>query len=118
MSKPKPIDAAPPPVATPTPAAIAAEGSTVTTPRRMTRIATLQALLAQPEGTRLDALCTATGWQKHSVRAALSGLRKTGVIVERYGAEGPGGPLYRIVTGVATATGAVTNTDHERGTVE
>ena len=90
----------------------------MTTPRRTTRIATLQALLAQPEGARLDTLCAATGWQKHSVRAALSGLRKTGVIVERQAAEGPGGPLYRIVTGVATASGAAAQTDHERGTVE
>lgn len=41
------------------------------------------ALLTRPEGARLGELEKATGWQPHSVRAALTGLRKRGVEVTR-----------------------------------
>ncbi|WP_271950130.1 DUF3489 domain-containing protein [Ruegeria faecimaris] len=43
---------------------------------KQSKIDKLQALLRRPSGTSLEALCKATGWQPHSVRAALSGLRK------------------------------------------
>lgn len=36
------------------------------------------ALLQQPKGAAIEDLIAATGWQVHSVRAALTGLRKEG----------------------------------------
>ena len=50
---------------------------------KQTKIAKVQALLERQQGARLDAICKATGWQPHSVRAALSGLRKAGHVIER-----------------------------------
>jgi hypothetical protein len=50
---------------------------------KQTKIAKVQALLERQQGARLDAICKATGWQPHSVRAALSGLRKAGFVIER-----------------------------------
>ena len=40
------------------------------------------ALLVRPEGATLVELCTATGWQTHSVRGAMAGsLKRKGHIV-------------------------------------
>ncbi|WP_167852632.1 DUF3489 domain-containing protein [Pseudotabrizicola sediminis] len=46
---------------------------------RQTKAALLRARLAEPGGVSLAALIEATGWQAHTLRAALSGLRKTGL---------------------------------------
>lgn len=54
-----------------------------TTPPRETKAAILRRLLARMAGTNLAALQSATGWQPHSVRAGLSGLRKAGYTIER-----------------------------------
>ena len=43
----------------------------------------LLALLSRPEGAGMGDLMGTTGWQAHSVRAALTGFRKRGVPVER-----------------------------------
>lgn len=40
------------------------------------------ALLERPEGATLDQLVAATGWLPHTTRAALTGLRKKGHVVE------------------------------------
>ena len=40
------------------------------------KIGTLVALLRRPEGATLEAMMTATGWQGHSVRGAISGSIK------------------------------------------
>ncbi|PPB81350.1 uncharacterized protein DUF3489 [Albidovulum inexpectatum] len=54
-----------------------------------TKIDTVRSMLARPAGASLAALCKATGWQAHSVRAALSTLRKKGLPIERReGADG------------------------------
>ncbi len=37
------------------------------------KIGTIVAMLRQPEGTTIEAMMVATGWQAHSVRGALSG---------------------------------------------
>jgi len=42
-------------------------------------------LLARPEGASTDELMVATGWQPHTVRAALSTLRKDGEVITRTG---------------------------------
>ena len=39
---------------------------------------TVIGLMKQPSGTTLDELVTATGWQPHSARAVIAGLRKKG----------------------------------------
>ncbi len=60
-----------------------------------TKIAILRDLLQSPKGARLEDLCKATGWQAHTVRAAMSRLRKTGVMIDRQRNEA-GQSVYRI----------------------
>ena len=70
---------------------------------KQTKTARVQAMLERPGGASLEAICKVTGWQTHSARAALSGLRKAGHQIERVPAEGKaGGAVYRI-TGMAEA---------------
>jgi hypothetical protein len=47
-------------------------------PVRRSKKAAILALLQQPDGAAIGDLTAATGWQVHSVRAALTGLRKEG----------------------------------------
>ena len=58
--------------------------------------------VASPAGASLAVLCAATGWQSHSVRAALTGLRKAGCAIEKTKAE-DGTTVYRIATGAEGA---------------
>ena len=62
-----------------------------------TKAETIRRLLSRKAGADLPALQRATGWQPHSVRAALSGLRKAGYEIDRLPprADGTGGG-YRI----------------------
>lgn len=70
------------------------------TPPRETKAAILRRLLARKAGANLAALQSATGWQPHSVRAGLSGLRKAGYTIDRTDAAKPGGTAtYRITGG-------------------
>lgn len=63
-----------------------------------TKKAELARLLRRKNGASLVQLQMATGWQPHSIRAAISGLRKDGLIVERAPGKTPGaGALYRVV---------------------
>ena len=55
----------------------------------------LIALLKAEGGTTLDAMVTATGWLPHTTRAALTGLKKAGHVIEREKTEGVS--RYRIV---------------------
>ena len=48
-----------------------------------TKKSTLLKLISRPMGASIDVLTKATGWQAHSVRAALTGLRKDGHKIER-----------------------------------
>jgi hypothetical protein len=48
-----------------------------------TKIETVLKKLHRPSGASIEQLQKATGWQPHSVRAALTGLRKKGHNVER-----------------------------------
>ncbi len=45
---------------------------------RQSKQAAILGLLRRPEGASIEDLTSATGWQVHSVRAALTGLRKKG----------------------------------------
>ena len=74
------------------------------TPPRTTKTAILRKLLSRKTGADLGTLQTATGWQPHSVRAALSGLRKAGYSIERTNPAKPGdGTVYRITGGPESA---------------
>ena len=64
---------------------------------RETKTAILRKLLRRKTGADLAALQSATGWQPHSVRAALTGLRKAGYGIDRADPSKPeGGTVYRI----------------------
>lgn len=44
---------------------------------------TILGLLSRPKGAKINELQKATGWQAHSIRAALTGLRKRGIAITR-----------------------------------
>lgn len=46
--------------------------------RRPTKASVVEALMTREGGATLEALCEATGWQPHTCRAFLTGLRKKG----------------------------------------
>jgi len=50
---------------------------------KLTKISKVVALLERKEGATLDDIVTATGWQAHSARAALTGLKKKGHTLEK-----------------------------------
>ena len=78
------------PAALPTPT----ETSPDTAPKRKTK-ALLRAKLDARAGATVPSIMAATGWQAHTMRAALSGLRKSGCVLDRRtGAEGT---VYAIV---------------------
>ena len=52
------------------------------------KIGEVKILLQRKEGATLDQLVKTTGWQKHTVRAALTGLKKKGYPIERSSFEG------------------------------
>src|SRR5438270_7470649 len=57
---------------------VAAKASAPVVPAGRSKKAAILALLQQPDGAAIGDLTAATGWQVHSVRAALTGLRKEG----------------------------------------
>ncbi|WP_217359507.1 DUF3489 domain-containing protein [Ruegeria arenilitoris] len=67
---------------------------------KQTKIDKVQHLLRRPSGASLAELCKTTGWQPHSVRAALSGLRKKGVTIDRRASDKPNRPsTYHLTSG-------------------
>ncbi len=62
---------------------------------RQTKQAAILNLLRRAKGASIDDLTSATGWQAHSVRAALTGLRKRGHEIER--SVESGASRYRII---------------------
>ena len=62
-----------------------------------TKSEAIRRLLSRKSGADLAALQEATGWQPHSVRAALSTLRKAGYPIDRLPPRTEGAsPAYRI----------------------
>ena len=53
-------------------------------------------LIKRSNGARIQDLQKATGWQAHSIRAALTGLRKKGVLIERQ-KNASGETVYRLM---------------------
>ena len=68
-------------------------------PSPRTKIDTVRKMLSRPAGASIAQLQKTTGWQPHSVRAALTRLRQKGHAIERSVDNGP--TKYRI-----TAEGA------------
>jgi len=55
----------------------------VAEPRSGTKIHSILKQLQSKKGANLERICATTGWQAHSVRAALSDLRKRGYPIIR-----------------------------------
>jgi len=70
-----------------------------TMPANPTKTATILKLLQRPKGASIAQLQNATDWQAHSIRAALTGLRKKGHEIERSNQNTRGGTVYRIANG-------------------
>ena len=69
--------------------------------RAPSKLSTVVAMLREKRGASIDQLVKATGWQKHSVRGALSGAvkKKLGLAVISEKIEGA--RVYRIEAGAA-----------------
>ncbi|MBU2486111.1 MAG: DUF3489 domain-containing protein [Alphaproteobacteria bacterium] len=65
----------------------------------------LVALLSKPNGVRVTVISQRLGWQAHTVRAAISGLRKRGNEIVTSKSPKTGEMVYAINTG-ATASGS------------
>jgi predicted transcriptional regulator len=79
---------------------------THTTQKRITKKARLIKLLSAKAGSDIQSLSDKLGWQQHTTRAALSGLRKAGYEVTR-ATSANGGPVkYRILVASAVADDA------------
>ena len=71
----------------PPPAAANSPSATVA-PRSGSKISIVLELLQRPEGASIDEIIAATQWLPHTIRAALTGLRKRGHVVELRRGEG------------------------------
>jgi hypothetical protein len=56
--------------------------------RQPSKLEVIRSLLARPDGASLEELVSATGWQPHSVRAGMTGLRKQGLNIVRTKVDG------------------------------
>ena len=65
------------------------------TPRAGSKQSRVIDLLSRDVGATIDDLTKATGWLPHTARAALTGLRKRGFVIERFAGEGRPG-FYKI----------------------
>ena len=57
-------------------------------PRRPSKLDLIATMLSAPSGATLEDLTAATGWQPHSVRAGMTGLRKQGQSITRTSVDG------------------------------
>ncbi len=70
--------------------------ATARTMKPPTKRARLIGLLKAAGGADTATLSAALGWQQHSTRAALTGLRKAGFTIERTTPDGAGAATYHI----------------------
>jgi DNA-binding MarR family transcriptional regulator len=66
-----------------------------------TKPETILKLISRSMGANIGALEKATGWKPHSVRAALTGLRKKGHLIERR-KDTKRGSVYHLDQGAAS----------------
>ncbi|MBZ0216105.1 MAG: DUF3489 domain-containing protein, partial [Fimbriimonadaceae bacterium] len=57
--------------------------SMITAPRAGSKQARLVSMLIAKKGVTIEKVCEALGWQPHTTRASLTGLRKRGYQIER-----------------------------------
>ncbi|WP_018043880.1 DUF3489 domain-containing protein [Methylobacterium sp. 88A] len=72
-----------------------------TKPRTGTKQALIIAMLRRDDGATVADLMAATGWLAHSTRAALTGLRKRGMILTK-GCDAEGRTVYRLTDDATT----------------
>jgi len=72
-------------------------------PRAGSKLALIIEMLAKEEGATIAALMGATGWQSHTTRAVLTGLRKRGFVIERRRVDGGDTSNYRIAATAGVA---------------
>jgi hypothetical protein len=65
-----------------------------TSTSKPSKIGKVLGLLQRDDGATLAELVAATGWQPHTTRAALTGLRKKGHLIEKW--QRNGATTYRI----------------------
>lgn len=65
--------------------------------RRESKTTILIDLISRRYGGRSDALCMKLCWQPHTLRSAISGLRKDGFEIETKSPVGKGGARYRLM---------------------
>ena len=65
----------------------ASANTTSSTQPRETKIGKVVKLLGRKNGATIEQIVEATGWQKHTARAALTGLKKKGHTIEREATE-------------------------------
>jgi Protein of unknown function (DUF3489) len=87
-------------------AAPAALGPKAVTPRQGSKLAEVIVLLNRNKGASIEELIAATGWQAHSTRAALTGLRQRGYGIERQRGGKGEASIYRIVDSPAHSKAA------------
>jgi hypothetical protein len=87
------------------PSQIAASSQSGRTPRQGSKLAEVMALLGRKQGVAIEELTSVTDWLPHTTRAALTGLRKRGYVIERSRSE-QGSSVYRIVVPAAPALAA------------
>jgi hypothetical protein len=75
----------------------AAAASSILAPKSETKMGRVIALLGREEGASIADLVGETGWQPHTTRAALTGLRKKGHIISSEVVDGI--RRYRAVAG-------------------
>jgi len=75
----------------------------VVSPRNGTKQALIVEMLSQERGATLAALIEATGWLPHTTRAALTGLRKKGFVIERISGAGAEPSAYRVLHNASRA---------------
>lgn len=66
-------------------------------PKKKSKKDQLVALLSKPNGARISVIVQRLGWQAHTVRAALSGLRKKGYEIASSKSSKTGETVYAIV---------------------
>ncbi len=73
-----------------------------TEPAASSKLAAITGLLRRPEGATLEQMVTATGWQAHSVRGAMSGALKRKQDLRISSEKADGQRVYRITGGGAS----------------
>jgi len=71
---------------------------------RKTKRSQLIGMLKAPKGADVAEISRKFGWQQHTTRAALTGLRKAGFTIERVAAEEDRASCYRITGEPAAAS--------------